>query len=158
MTLINLKDFSNVELIELYPKLLNELKDRHVIRTNNLIGELGEYIAFNAYKENPKLPQLQLNLKSTKNIDATSDKGERYAIKTTSGNATGVFASLPLVEDGKVYFEYLILVIFNKDYTLKEILEISWEQFLKLRKMKPPENKWNLPITQEVKNIAKKIK
>ena len=158
MSLSNFKELSEIELIELYPKILNELKDRGIIRTNNLIGELGEYTAFIAYKENPKLPKLQLNLKSTKNIDATSDKGERYAIKTTSGNATGVFASLPLEDDGKVYFEYLILVIFNKDYTLKEILEISWAQFLKLRKMKPPENKWNLPITQEVKNITKKIK
>ena len=158
MSLLNLKELSDVELIELYPKILNELKDREIIRTNNLIGELGEYIAFNAYKENPKLPKLQLNLKSTKNIDATSDKGERYAIKTTSGNATGVFASLPLEDDGKVYFEYLILVMFNKDYTLKEIFELTWSQFLLLRKIKPPENKWNLPITLEVKRIARKIK
>lgn len=158
MNVLNLKELSEIELIELYPKILNELKDRGIIRTNNLIGELGEYIAFNAYKENPKLPKLQLNLKSTKNIDATSDKGERYAIKTTSGNATGVFASLPLQNDGKVYFEYLILVMFNKDYTLKEILELTWSQFLLLRKIKPPENKWNVPITLEVKRIARKIK
>jgi len=158
MSLLNLKELSEIELIELYPKILNELKDRGIIRTNNLIGELGEYIAFNAYKENPKLPKLQLNLKSTKNIDATSDKGERYAIKTTSGNATGVFASLPLENDGKVYFEYLILVMFNKDYTLKEIFELTWDQFLLLRKIKPPENKWNVPITLEVKRIARKIK
>ena len=81
-----------------------------------------------------------------------------YAIKATSGNGTGVFASLPLEDDGKVYFEYLILVLFNKDYTLKEIFEITWGQFLLLRKIKPPENKWNLPITQEVKRIARKIK
>jgi hypothetical protein len=64
MSLLNLKELSEIELIELYPKILNELKDRGIIRTNNLIGELGEYIAFNAYKENPKLPKLQLNLKS----------------------------------------------------------------------------------------------
>ena len=158
MISFDLKDLSEIELIELYPKILNELKDRGIIRTNNLIGELGEYTAFIAYKENPKLPKLQLNLKSTKNIDATSDKGERYAIKTTSGNATGVFASLPLEDDGKVYFEYLILVLFNKDYTLKEIFEITWNQFLLFRKIKPPENKWNLPITLEVKKIARKIK
>ena len=158
MSSFDLKDLSEIELIELYPKILNELRDRGIIRTNNLIGELGEYTAKIAYKEKPKLPQLQLNLRSTKNIDATSDKGERYAIKTTSGNATGVFASLPLEDDGKVYFEYLILVMFNKDYTLKEIFELTWSQFLLLRKIKPPENKWNLPITLEVKRIARKIK
>jgi hypothetical protein len=155
---MNLKEFSEIELIELYPQILKELKVRGIIRTNNLIGELGEYFAFNAYKQDSKLPKLQLNLKSTKNIDATSDRGERYAIKSSSGTATGVFASLPLLDDGKVYFEYLILVIFNKDYTLKEIFELTWEQFLQYRKMKPPENKWNLPITLEVKKIARKIK
>ena len=105
----------------------------------------------------PKLNKLQLNLKSTKNIDATSSKGERYAIKSTSGNGTGVFASLPTVDDGVVYFEYLILVIFNKDYSLNSIYEINWKQFLEFRRMKPPENKWNLPITETVKKAAKKI-
>lgn len=157
MANILLSALTDSELIELYPLILKELKARGIIRTNNLIGELGEYLAANAYKSNPKLPQLQLNLKSTKNIDATSQKGERYAIKATSGNGTGVFASLPIEDDGKVYFEYLVLVRFNKDYTLDSIYELTWEQFLQHRRMKPPENKWNLPITEAVKNSAKKI-
>ncbi len=148
---------SDAELLDLYPSLLNELKARGIIRTKNLIGELGEHLAANAYQKNPKLPKLQLNLKSTKNIDATSQKGERYAIKATSGNVTGVFASLPIEDDGKVYFEYLIIVCFNKDYTLDSIYELSWNQFIKYRKIKPPENKWNLPITKAVKAVARKI-
>ena len=102
---MDLSKLSDNEVIELYPKILNELKARGIIRTNNLIGELGEYFVASIYRKTPSLPNLQLNLKSTRNIDATSDKGERYAIKATSGNATGVFASLPLVDDGKVYFE-----------------------------------------------------
>lgn len=152
-----LTNLSDSDLIQLYPAILKELKSRGIIRTNNLIGELGEYLAANAYQKNPKLPNLQLNIKSTKNIDATSNKGERYAIKATSGNGTGVFASLPTEDDGKVYFEYLIIVRFNKDYTLDSIYELSWEQFIQYRKMKPPENKWNLPITEAVKAAAKKI-
>ena len=157
MTKIILSKLSDFELIDLYPSILQELKSRGIIRTNNLVGELGEYLAANVYKNNPKLPNLQLNLKSTKNIDATSQKGERYAIKATSGTATGVFASLPLEDDGIVYFEYLIIVCFNKDYTLEGIYQLNWKQFLKYRKMKPPENKWNLVITKLVKNDAIKI-
>jgi len=152
-----LSDLTDKELIDLYPSILKELKSRGIIRTNNLIGELGEYLAANAYQKNPKLPNLQLNLKSTKNIDATSQKGERYAIKATSGNGTGVFASLPTEEDGKVYFEYLVLVCFKKDYTLEAIYELTWDQFISFRRMKPPENKWNLPITEAVRLAAKKI-
>ena len=154
---MNLEDLDNDELISLYPKLLKELKRREIIRTNNLIGELGEFLAASEYKKNSQLPQLQLNLKSTKNVDAISIKGERYAIKSTSGKGTGVFASLPNEDDGIVHFEYLILVIFNKDYTLKEIYELTWKDFLRFRKMKPPENKWNLPITNEMKENVKQI-
>ena len=153
----NLSKLSDFEIIELYPSILKELKARGIIRTNNLIGELGEYLAADAYQNNPKLPNLQLNIKSTKNSDATSNKGERYAIKATSGSGTGVFASLPTENDDKVYFEYLILVRFNKDYTLDSIYELTWEQFIQYRKMKPPENKWNLPITEAVKAASKKI-
>jgi hypothetical protein len=152
-----LSTLSDSELIQLYPSILKELKLRGIVRTNNLIGELGEYMAAEAYQKNSKLPNLQLNLKSTKNIDATSSRGERYAIKTTSGKATGVFPSIPIENDGKVYFEYLILVMFNKDYSLQAIYELTWNQFVLHRRMKPPENKWNLPITQAVKESAKKI-
>ncbi len=154
---MRLDNLNDEELIKLYPELLKELKSRNIIRTNNLVGELGEYIAANFYKKNSSLPQLQLNIKSTKNIDATSIKGQRYAIKSTSGSQTGVFASLPEKDDGIVHFEYLILVIFNKDYTLKEIFELTWKQFLYFRKMKPPENKWNVSITNSLKGAAKKI-
>ena len=154
---MNLEDLDNDELISLYPKLLKELKRREIIRTNNLIGELGEFIAASEYKKNSQLPQLQLNLRSTKNVDAISIKGERYAIKSSSGKGTGVFASLPNEDDGIVHFQYVILVIFNKDYTLKEIYELTWKDFLRFRKMKPPENKWNLPITNKMKENVKQI-
>lgn len=154
---MNLEDLGNDELISLYPKLLKELKGRGIIRTNNLIGDLGEFIAVSEYKKTSQLPQLQLNLKSTKNVDAISIKGERYAIKSTSGKGTGVFASLPNEDDGIVHFEYLILVIFNKDYARKEIYELTWKDFLRFRRMKLPENKWNLPITNKMKENVKKI-
>ena len=153
---MDLKKFSDEEVISLYPKILKELKSRDIIRTNNLVGDLGEYWTRIKYNETPNLPNLQDAPKSTKNIDAISNKGERYAIKSTSGSGTGVFASLSTENDEKK-FEYLVIVLFDKDYILKEILELNWDQFKKFRRMKPPENKWNLPITNEVKSQAKKI-
>jgi hypothetical protein len=92
---ISLSQLSDSELIELYPSLLKELKARKIIRTNNLIGELGEY---------------------------------------------------------------LILVVFNKDYSLNAIFELTWDQFIEFRRMKPPENKWNLPVTEAVKKAGMRIK
>ena len=133
------------------------LKNRNIIRTNNLVGDLGEYWCIKKYNEIAGLPKLQDAPKSTKNIDAISVNGERYAIKSTSGSGTGVFASVPTNEEVKPLFEYLVLVMFDKDYILKEIYELNWEQFLKFRRIKPPENKWNISITQNLKSEAKKI-
>ena len=153
---MDFKKFSDEEVISLYPKILKELKDRDIIRTNNLVGDLAEYWTREKYNETPNLPKLQDAPKSTKNIDAISVKGERYAIKSTSGSSTGVFASLPTDNDDQK-FEFLVVVIFDKDYILKEIFELNWEQFKTYRRIKPPENKWNLPITNQVKSAAKTI-
>ena len=37
----DLKKFTDEEVISLYPKILKELKNRDIIRTNNLVGDLG---------------------------------------------------------------------------------------------------------------------
>ena len=153
---MDFKKFSDEEVISLYPKILKELKDRDIIRTNNLVGDLAEYWTRKKNNETPNLPKLQDAPKSTKNIDAISVKGERYAIKSTSGSGTGVFASLPTDNDDQK-FEFLVVVIFDKDYILKEIFELNWGQFKTYRRIKPPENKWNLPITNQVKSAAKTI-
>jgi hypothetical protein len=58
---MDISSLSDKEVIELYPAILGELKKRGIIRTNNLIGELGEYFVADIYKRTPSLPQLQLN-------------------------------------------------------------------------------------------------
>ena len=37
---IDLKNLNDEDLIQLYPDLINELKNRKIIRTNNIVGEL----------------------------------------------------------------------------------------------------------------------
>ena len=153
----DIKSLTDQEVISLYPKTLQELKNRKIIRTNNLVGDLGEYWCIKKYNETAGLPKLQDAPESTKNIDAISVKGERYAIKSTSGSVTSTFASIPINDDTKPLFEYVVLVLFDKAYVLKEIYELNWEQFLKFRRMKPPENKWNIRITKKLKEEAKRI-
>ena len=152
----DLNNLSDDDVISLYPLVLKELKNRNIIRTNNLVGDLGEFWCLKKFRETPGLPKLQDTHKGTKNIDAISTKGETYAIKSTSGSGTGIFASLS-IEDDKKIFDYLIIVIFDKNYILKEILELTWNQFKKFRRIKPPENKWNVPITLDLKSEVKKI-
>ena len=150
---MDIDKLSTEEIVSLYPKILKELKSRNVITTNNLIGELGEYLAIENYNKIANLPTLQKATASTQNIDAISNKGERYSIKSASGTATGVFHSL----SGEKDFEFLIIVIFDKDYQLVNILEYSWEEFLNIRKIKKPENKFNIPLTKKVLEIGKVI-
>jgi len=47
--------------------------------------------------------------------------------------------------------------MFDKNYNLNEIYELSWEDFKKYRKLKKPENKWNISINKALKENVKKI-
>ena len=56
---IDLKNIKDEDLIQLYPDLISELKQRGIIRTNNIVGELGEYFAVKIFNDNSNLPKLQ---------------------------------------------------------------------------------------------------
>lgn len=43
--MINLNKIKDDGLVKLYSALIKELKDRKIIRTKNIIGDLGEYLA-----------------------------------------------------------------------------------------------------------------
>lgn len=53
---MNLEKLETSEIIHLYSATIKELKRRNIIRTNNVIGELGEYLAINMYNKTPGLP------------------------------------------------------------------------------------------------------
>ena len=57
MTVI--EKLSTEEIIQLYPKILKELKKRGVIRTKNFIGDIGEFLAIEGYNKNPNVPNLE---------------------------------------------------------------------------------------------------
>ena len=79
--MINLREKETKEIIQLYSMAIKELKRRKVIRTNNVVGELDEYLAIEIYNSTPGLPKLSPAPVGTENIDAISRKGDRYSIK-----------------------------------------------------------------------------
>ena len=132
----SLEKLSNIELINSYSKVIKLLKERGIIRTKNITGELGEHYAVEYYTNTPNLPKLQAAPPSTRNIDAISTSGERYSIKTISGNnkVTGVFYGLNNPDDEQIdsqKFEYLLIIILNDNFGLEKILELTWVKFLK---------------------------
>lgn len=157
-TLITLSDN---ELIKLYSDIIIELKSRKIIRTKNIIGDLGEYFAIYYYNNTPGLTNLQAAPAGTQNVDAISRKGERYSIKSTSSKLTSVFYGLndidsPEKED-KQKFEYVIIVIFGNDFELEKVIEIDWEQFIQYKKWHKTMRGWNLTITRNLIKNSKII-
>jgi len=80
---VNYKDLSVTELAKLISPSSDaflELKDRGVLRTKNIVGELGEYFAIDYYNSNPKLPSLSIAPITVKNIDALSRNFNSYEL------------------------------------------------------------------------------
>lgn len=63
---VSLKKLDDLELTLLYSSLLKELKQRGIIRTNNVVGELGEYLAINFYNKTKGLPNFKLHQQGLK--------------------------------------------------------------------------------------------
>ncbi len=135
--------------------MIKELKNRKIIRTKNIVGELGEYFAVKIFNESSNLPKLQMAPPSTENVDALSTKGKRYAIKSTSSNSTGVFASIA-IDQLIPSFEYLLILRWS-NYEVKSLIQFTWDQFLKYRKVKKPENKYYFSMNNTIIKDGKSI-
>lgn len=154
---MDLSNFGKYELIRLYGEIIDELKNRKVIRSKNIVGDFGEYLAIEYYTKTPGLPKLQATPAVSKNIDAVSIKGDRYTIKCTTGSITGSFYGLNPTESRtpqKQLFEYVIIVILDNRYQLKKIIELSWESFLKHKKWHSRTNAWYLMINKKLLDDA----
>jgi hypothetical protein len=152
---MDLSNKSVEELVQIYSKIIKELKNRGILRTKNVIGELGEHIVLEHYLKNPELPTLYGVPVGTQNINALSQMGERYAIKSTSNHVTGVFYGLNApgseMEDKKL-FEYVILCKFDDDCAVEGIYQLSWNEFQKHKKWHSRMRAWNLVLTRALKD------
>ena len=50
---MEINNLTTEQLIETYSDIINQLKERGVIRTKNLIGDLGEYLAIEHFNKLP---------------------------------------------------------------------------------------------------------
>ena len=144
---------STTELINAYSNIIETLKTRGIIRTKNFIGDIGEYLAIDFFNNNSKKSNLEFAPPGTKNIDAKSRDGDRYSIKSTSSNLTGVFYGLEppnsQVKDTKK-FEYLLIVQFKENFRLKRIIQLDWNTFLNFKKWHSTMRAWNITVTNKL--------
>lgn len=150
----------NDGVIGVYSIVLEILKKRGIIRTNNLVGEIGEYKVFDFYNNSPLLPNLQPVNVGMKRVDAINTDNERYSIKATTTKGTGVFNGLN-DKDSELpqekLFEYVIIVVFNKNLSLEAIYELDWESFLSFKKWNKSKRTWYLSVTNDLKRKAKTL-
>jgi hypothetical protein len=153
---------SDEEIWGIFATASRALKSRGLVRTKNIVGERGEFLAIKIFNSTPGLPNLQAAPEGTQNVDALSRKGDRYSIKTISqpGKTTGVFYGCGDNEgtaspDKK--FEFVIIVLISNDFQLKSMCELTWEQFLKFRRWHTTMRAWNLSLTKALINEARII-
>lgn len=150
---MDLSKMSNAEIVHLYSSSVKELKHRGILRTNNVIGDLGEYLAIEKFSQIPGLPKLQAAPVGTQNIDAISKMGDRYSIKSTTGTTTGVFYGLQPkgsnIPDTQK-FEYVLICKFDDNCSLEAIYQITWEQFLKHKHWHSRMQAWNLTLSKSL--------
>ena len=159
---MNIKKLSINELAKLISPSSDayvELKERGVLRTKNVVGELGEHYAVDFYNNSPKLPNLSFAPPGVQNIDALSRNGEIYSIKTVSSRigTTGSFWDPESIIRNEQKFHYLLIVIIDNSYSLDMILELTWDDFFEYKKFNKRMNNFNISLTNKLINSVKLI-
>ncbi len=155
----NLSDEALMQLISPSSDVVKELKNRKIIRTKNIVGEIGEYYAIKFYNKLKNLPNLTLAPPGVKNIDALSIDGEIYSIKCISSlsGTTGSFWDPESIVKNNQKFHFLIIVILDENYGVEKILELTWEDFMKYKKYNKRMNNYNITVTKTLINQVKII-
>lgn len=115
MKQVNLKQFSEIKLLRLLSGIVEELKNRKIVRThNNPIADYAEWLAAKKLK-------LSLETSSHKGFDAKDRKGRTYQIKCRRLTNKNKSKQLGVIRNlNKREFDFLIGIIFNEQFDVIE--------------------------------------
>lgn len=117
----NLKSLSILELLQCFSGILNELKQRGVVRTrNNPTGDYAEWLVATKFK-------LKLELNSNAGYDAASSRGKkvRFQIKGRRAKKSRQLSVIRNLDAKK--FDYLMAVLFDDDFTVREAYKMPYK-------------------------------
>lgn len=146
----NLEALSDDQLIGAYGDMISLLKARGIIRTKNVVGDLGEYLVVAHYNRTDGLPRLEAARTNETDVDAMAGN-QRFSIKSTTVNRTGAFhlpESLSPDFEGTAAFEHVIVAILTDKYRLNRIHQFSWQEFLTLKQWSTRQKAWFIPLTK----------
>ena len=139
-------------LLKFYSEILRELRKRGVVRTSN--SPTGDYAEVLTCKKFHLTPAPN----STRSYDATDSKGKKYQIKSrrlTKENRTQLLGVIRNLK--KADFKYLIVVIFNEDYSLNKISKMPRTVVIRYAKHSKHQNGHILNMLGPVRNDPRVI-
>ena len=108
------------------------------------------------FNESDKLPDLILAPTNAIDIDAQTDDGITYSVKSvtlTSAKKTGAFHLSENHNNRDKRFDYLLVCILNDKMSLHAIYQFEWELFWSLKSWSSTQKSWFLSLSK--KNLAK---
>jgi len=119
MAKFNWKMLTVSELLGCFADILDELKERRIVRSrNNPVADYAEWLVAQQLG-------LLLERKSKRGYDATDQNGKRYQIKSRRLDQTNESRQLSVIRNLEAAdFDYLIGILFNRDFTVREAYKI----------------------------------
>lgn len=152
--LIDLKILNDIKLLALRAEIDREARSRGLSFN---VGEVGEKLVIDIFKERPDLPVLVHAPRGTKNIDAISRDGNRYSIKTLQrAKKTGTIYPDQLNNERQL-FEFILIVMIQEDFTLERIIELDWQQFCAVRSWDIRMNAWYVGRSNRALSAGRQI-
>jgi len=119
---LGISELSNLQLLQAFAAILEELRDREIARTsNNPVADYTEWLVCQCLvlKQTPN---------SNKGFDAVDPDGTRYEIKgrrITRHNSSTQFSAIRQLDNE--HFDYLIGVVYEEDFTVRYGAKIPFE-------------------------------
>jgi hypothetical protein len=148
------------ELIQNYSRTLRALRDRGIIRTKNVVGELGERYAEITFSERDDLPTIKLVSTNERDIDARDVKGRGYSIKTVTETSAVRTGAIHLEQDHlreDERFDALVVVILSDSMELRNMYTFTWDQFWQLKSWSKTQKAWFMSLTKGNLSVGTKI-
>ncbi|MDG0889244.1 hypothetical protein [Paracholeplasma manati] len=150
---INYSGYSLDKLLAIIHDVTVELRNRNIIRSKNILGDLCEYYVQQYFKEKDFLPKLDLVTLSNKNYDLIDSlTGKRYQVKGITQSETSNFAHHHPDENA---FDFLIIVKLDKKYQITDMFMIDWNEFQQLKKVS--KSKTVIKVNNYFKSKARRL-
>ena len=122
MSKYDLKSATTSELLGYFADILDELKQRKAIRTrNNPVADYAEWLVVQSLT-------LSLEPNNRAGYDAINEREERFQIKSRRLDLSNKSRQLSVIRNLEAKeFDYLVGILFEKDFTVKEAYIIAHE-------------------------------